>query len=195
MWNRFFVVFRKFREGRNNNSAQTFRSRQNPSGHRPCRQSHRSRPESLLSSTLWRWPANSPKRPNATKLPRLIKNLIKIKLLVLDEVGYIELIKQQASLLFQVISMRYEAALPLLLIRGHLKTPFQRCDNLSSCSSMSTELGFFDYLERVEQLATRPTALDQLNQCIDWSSFGRVLRENLDYKKRSKAVESPIIGS
>ncbi len=29
---------------------------------------------------------------------------------------------------------------------------------------MSTELGFFDYLGRVERLAARPTALDPLNQ-------------------------------
>lgn len=49
------------------------------------------------------------------QLPRLIKNLTKIKLLVLDEVGYLELSKPQASLLFQVISMRYEAGLPLIL--------------------------------------------------------------------------------
>ena len=56
---------------------------------------------------------------------------------------------------------------------------------------MSTEIGFFDYLERVEQLATRPTALDQLNQCIDWSSFKSVLKENLDYKKRIKGGRKP----
>lgn len=56
---------------------------------------------------------------------------------------------------------------------------------------MSTELGFFDYLERVEQLAARPTALDQLNRCIDWSSFEPVLKENLDFKKRSKGGRKP----
>jgi DNA replication protein DnaC len=48
-------------------------------------------------------------------LPRLIKNLTKMRLLVLDELGYLELSKAQASLLFQVISLRYEAALPIIL--------------------------------------------------------------------------------
>jgi DNA replication protein DnaC len=48
-------------------------------------------------------------------LPRLIKTLTKMRLLVLDEVGYLELSKPQAGLLFQVISMRYEAALPIIL--------------------------------------------------------------------------------
>lgn len=48
-------------------------------------------------------------------LPRLIKNLTKVRLLVLDEVGYLELSKTQASLLFQIISIRYEAALPIIL--------------------------------------------------------------------------------
>ncbi len=48
-------------------------------------------------------------------LPRLIRTLTKMRLLVLDEVGYLELSKPQASLLFQVISMRYEAGLPIIL--------------------------------------------------------------------------------
>ena len=48
-------------------------------------------------------------------LPRLIKTLTKMRLLLIDEVGYLELTKPQASLLFQVISMRYEARLPIIL--------------------------------------------------------------------------------
>ena len=56
---------------------------------------------------------------------------------------------------------------------------------------MSTEIGFFDYLERVEQLAAKPTALDQLNQCIDWSRFESVLKSNLNYKERSKGGRRP----
>ena len=48
-------------------------------------------------------------------LPRLIRTLIKMRLLVLDKVGYLELSKPQASLLFQVISMRYESGLPIIL--------------------------------------------------------------------------------
>lgn len=48
-------------------------------------------------------------------LPRLVKNLTKVRLLVIDEVGYLELSKPQASLLFQVVAMRYEQNLPIVL--------------------------------------------------------------------------------
>ena len=48
-------------------------------------------------------------------LPRLIRTLTKMRLLVIDEVGYLELSKPRASLLFQVISMRYEAGRPIIL--------------------------------------------------------------------------------
>src|SRR5699024_533289 len=41
-------------------------------------------------------------------LPRLIKQLEKLDLLILDELGYIPLHKEGAELLFQVISMCYE---------------------------------------------------------------------------------------
>lgn len=41
-------------------------------------------------------------------LPRLIKQLEKLNLLILDELGYIPLHKEGAELLFQVISMCYE---------------------------------------------------------------------------------------
>lgn len=56
---------------------------------------------------------------------------------------------------------------------------------------MNTEIGFFDYLERVEMLAAKPTALDQLNQCIDWSNFELVLASNLNYKERHKGGRKP----
>ena len=49
------------------------------------------------------------------QLARLIKNLTKIKLLILDEIGYLELSKHQASLLFQIISIRYEAKLSTIM--------------------------------------------------------------------------------
>lgn len=42
------------------------------------------------------------------RLPRIMKNLTRPKLLIIDEVGYLKLDKVQASLLFQVISGRYE---------------------------------------------------------------------------------------
>ena len=48
-------------------------------------------------------------------LPRLIRNLTKIRLLILDEIGYLELSKAQANLLFQIICLRYEAHLPIIL--------------------------------------------------------------------------------
>src|SRR5699024_859734 len=41
-------------------------------------------------------------------LPRLIKQLGKLDLLILDELGYIPLHKEGAELLFQIISMFYE---------------------------------------------------------------------------------------
>ena len=42
------------------------------------------------------------------RLPRIMKNLTRPKLLIIDEVGYLKLDRVQASLLFQVISGRYE---------------------------------------------------------------------------------------
>lgn len=42
------------------------------------------------------------------RLDREIKNMVRPSLLIIDEVGYLELDKVQASLLFQVISQRYE---------------------------------------------------------------------------------------
>jgi DNA replication protein DnaC len=42
------------------------------------------------------------------RLHREMNNLVRPKLLVIDEVGYLELDQAQASLLFQVISQRYE---------------------------------------------------------------------------------------
>ena len=42
------------------------------------------------------------------RLPRGIRNLTRPSLLIIDEVGYLKLDKTQASLLFQVISGRYE---------------------------------------------------------------------------------------
>jgi DNA replication protein DnaC len=44
-----------------------------------------------------------------------LKNLTRPKLLVLDEVGYLALDKMQASLVFQVISQRYEKDQAMLL--------------------------------------------------------------------------------
>ena len=44
---------------------------------------------------------------------------------------------------------------------------------------MSGEIGLFGYLDRVNELAQRLTALDKLNESIDWSSFEPVLSEHL----------------
>jgi len=48
-------------------------------------------------------------------LPREINNLVRPKLLIIDEVGYLTLDRPQASLLFQVICQRYEREQPIIL--------------------------------------------------------------------------------
>ncbi len=49
------------------------------------------------------------------RLSREIKNLTRPKLLIIDEVGYLTLEPSQASLLFQVISERYERSGAIIL--------------------------------------------------------------------------------
>ena len=49
------------------------------------------------------------------RLARAIHNFTRPSLLVIDEIGYLELSKVQASLLFQVISKRYEQSTPIIL--------------------------------------------------------------------------------
>ncbi len=49
------------------------------------------------------------------RLSREIKNLTRPKLLIVDEVGYLALEPVQASLLFQVVSERYERSQPIIL--------------------------------------------------------------------------------
>jgi len=48
------------------------------------------------------------KAMSENRLHRELNNLVRPKLLVIDEVGYLQLDQAQASLLFQVISQRYE---------------------------------------------------------------------------------------
>jgi DNA replication protein DnaC len=55
------------------------------------------------------------KAMNENRLHRELKNLTRPKLLVLDEVGYLALDKMQASLVFQVISQRYEKNQAMIL--------------------------------------------------------------------------------
>jgi hypothetical protein len=57
---------------------------------------------------------------------------------------------------------------------------------------MSNEVGLFGYLDRVHELAERPTALDKLNESIDWSCFEPVLKEHLNFKDRSKGGRKPL---
>jgi hypothetical protein len=47
--------------------------------------------------------------------------------------------------------------------------------------TMNDEVGLFGYLDRVHELAERPTALDKLNESIDWSCFEPVLKEHLNF--------------
>ncbi len=49
------------------------------------------------------------------RLPREINNLVRPKLLIIDEVGYLTLDRPQASLLFQIICQRYEREQPIVL--------------------------------------------------------------------------------
>ncbi|HKQ07897.1 MAG TPA: IS21-like element helper ATPase IstB [Blastocatellia bacterium] len=55
------------------------------------------------------------KAMNENRMHRELKNLTRPKLLVLDEVGYLALDKMQASLVFQVISQRYEKNQAMIL--------------------------------------------------------------------------------
>lgn len=57
---------------------------------------------------------------------------------------------------------------------------------------MSNEVGLFGYLDRVNELAQRPTALDKLNESIDWSCFKPVLKAHLNFKDRSKGGRKPL---
>jgi IS5 family transposase len=58
--------------------------------------------------------------------------------------------------------------------------------------TMNDEVGLFGYLDRVHELAERPTALDKLNESIDWSCFEPVLKEHLNFKDRSKGGRKPL---
>lgn len=49
------------------------------------------------------------------RLPREINNLVRPKLLIIDEVGYLTLDRPQASLMFQIICQRYEREQPIVL--------------------------------------------------------------------------------
>lgn len=49
------------------------------------------------------------------RLKREMNNLVRPRLLIIDEVGYLKLDPTQASLLFQVIAERYERQLPIVL--------------------------------------------------------------------------------
>lgn len=49
------------------------------------------------------------------RLSREVKNLLRPKLLIIDEVGYLTLDRPQASLLFQIVAQRYEREQPLIL--------------------------------------------------------------------------------
>lgn len=57
---------------------------------------------------------------------------------------------------------------------------------------MSNEVGLFGYLDRMNELEQRPTALDKLNESIDWSGFKPVLKEHLNFKDRSKGGRKPL---
>ena len=49
------------------------------------------------------------------RLPQSLRSLCQIRLLIIDEMGYLPLEPTQASLLFQVIAIRYERNLPCII--------------------------------------------------------------------------------
>ena len=64
------------------------------------------------------------------RLRRELMKLVQPKVLVLDEVGYVALDATQASLLFQVICLRYDKNQPILLTSNRspsIRTPLPYC--------------------------------------------------------------------
>ena len=51
--------------------------------------------------------------------------------------------------------------------------------------------GLFDYQERVEELKQRTTALDKLNETVDWELFRPVLEKRMNYSDQSKGGRPP----
>jgi IS5 family transposase len=60
----------------------------------------------------------------------------------------------------------------------------------------SPQSGLFDYLERVELLASMNRPLDRLNEVIDWERFRPVLESQLSYgksPKRGRPAKDPVL--
>lgn len=51
--------------------------------------------------------------------------------------------------------------------------------------------GLFDYQERVEELKQRTTALDKLNETVNWELFRPVLEKQMNYSDRGKGGRPP----
>jgi len=51
--------------------------------------------------------------------------------------------------------------------------------------------GFFDYDERIEELKSKPTALDKLNSIIKWESFRPTLKKHVGYRNGSHGGRLP----
>ena len=48
------------------------------------------------------------------------------------------------------------------------------------------DAGLFDYQDRVEELKQRETALDKLNETVDWEFFRLSLKVRMNYSDQSK---------
>jgi IS5 family transposase len=54
------------------------------------------------------------------------------------------------------------------------------------------DAGLFDYQERVDELKQRTTALDKLNDTVDWELFRPVLEKRMNYSDQAKGGRPPF---
>jgi IS5 family transposase len=54
------------------------------------------------------------------------------------------------------------------------------------------DAGLFDYQERVEKLKQRETALDKLNETVDWEFFRQPLEARMNYSDQSRGGRPPF---
>jgi len=57
--------------------------------------------------------------------------------------------------------------------------------------AINKQPGLFDHFNRAEELSKQPTALDKLNERIDWEYFRSTLEENLDYSESIEGGRPP----
>lgn len=86
------------------------------------------------------------KAMSENRLHRELNNMVRPKLLIIDEVGYLQLDQAQASLLFQVISQRYEKGGAIVLTSNKAFSEWgdvfcrRRCDGIGGARPAATSL-------------------------------------------------------